>query len=65
MFLRWIRHSGSNSTTHVSSSVSGHPPAEWVQTIDKQDVMGEALQLHRDAGLMASNPCLGTICDVA
>ena len=48
-----------------SARLLGHSPAEWVQTIDKQDVMAAALQFQRDAGLMASNPCFGTICDVA
>ena len=33
----------------------GRPPTEWVQTMDRQDVMAAALQLQRDAGLMASN----------
>ena len=48
-----------------SAQLLGHSPAESVQTIDKQDVMAAALQLQWDAGLMASNPCLGTIRDVA
>ena len=38
-----------------SAQLLGRSPAEWVQTMDKQDVMAAALQLQRDAGLMASN----------
>ena len=44
-----------------SARLLGHSPAEWVQTKDKQEIMAAALQLQRDAGLMASNlQVLGT-----
>ena len=38
-----------------SARLLGRPPAEWVRTMDRQDVMVAALQLQRDAGLMVSN----------
>ena len=38
-----------------SARLLGRSSAEWVQTMDRQDVMAAALQLQRDAGLMASN----------
>ena len=38
-----------------SARLLGHSPAEWVQMMDKQEVMAAALQLQWDAGLMASN----------
>ena len=38
-----------------SARLLGHSPAKWVQTMDRQDIMAAALQLQRDAGLMASN----------
>ena len=38
-----------------SARLLGRSSAEWVQTIDRQDIMAAALQLQWDAGLMASN----------
>ena len=38
-----------------SARLLGCSPAEWVQTMNRQDVMAASLQLQRDAGLMASN----------
>ena len=38
-----------------SARLLGRSPAEWVRTMDRQDVMASALQLQRDAGLMGSN----------
>ena len=38
-----------------SARLLGRSPVEWVQTMDRQDVMAAALQLQRYAGLMASN----------
>ena len=58
-----IRHLESSSITHGSLSASGLPnrpgllscsPAEWIQVMDRQDVLVAALELQRDAGLMAS-----------
>ena len=38
-----------------SAWLLGRPPAEWVRTMDRQDVVAAALQLQLDAGMMASN----------
>ena len=38
-----------------SARLLGRSPAEWLQVIDHQDVLGAVLKLQRDAGLMASN----------
>ena len=38
-----------------SARLLGRSPAEWLQVMDRQHVLGPALQLQRDAGLMASN----------
>ena len=38
-----------------SARLLGRPPAEWLQVMDRQDVLVAAMQLQRDATLMASN----------
>ena len=38
-----------------SARLLGHPPAEWLQVIDHQDVLVAAMQWQRDAPFMASN----------
>ena len=38
-----------------SARLLGRSPAEWVQVMNHQDVLIAALELQRDAGLMASN----------
>ena len=38
-----------------SARLLGRPPAEWVRTMDRQDLMVAVLQLQWDAGLVASN----------
>ena len=38
-----------------SALLLGRSPAEWIQVMDRQDVLVAALELQRDAGLMASN----------
>ena len=38
-----------------SARLLGHSLAEWVQVMDRQDILVAALELQRDAGLMASN----------
>ena len=38
-----------------SARLLGRSLTEWVQTMDRQDIMAAALQLQQDAGLMASN----------
>ena len=38
-----------------SARLLGRPPAEWLQVMDRQDVLVAAMQLQWDARLMASN----------
>ena len=38
-----------------STRLLGHPPAEWLRVMDRRDALIAAVQLERDAGLMASN----------
>ena len=38
-----------------SARLLGRPLAEWLQVMDRQEVLVAAMQLQRDAGLMASN----------
>ena len=38
-----------------SARLLGRSPAEWVQVMNRQDILVAALELQRDAGLMASN----------
>ena len=38
-----------------SAQLLGRPLAEWIQVMDHQEVFVAAMQLQRDAGLMASN----------
>ena len=38
-----------------SARLLGRPPAEWLQVMNRQDILVAAMQLQRDAGLMASN----------
>ena len=39
----------------ISARLLGRPPAEWLQVMDRQDVLVTAMPLQRDATLMASN----------
>ena len=48
--LRFLKCIGAQS-----ARLLGHSPAEWVRSMDRQDVMAMALELQRDASLMASN----------
>ena len=41
--------------TPESARLLGRPPAEWLQVMDHQDVLVDAMQLQRDAAIMASN----------
>ena len=38
-----------------SAQLLDRPPAEWLQVMDRRDALIAALQLQRDARLMASN----------
>ena len=38
-----------------SARLLRRPPAEWLQKMDRQEVLVAAMQLQRDIGLMASN----------
>ena len=38
-----------------SARLLDRPPTEWLRAMDRQDTLIAAVQLQRDAGLMASN----------
>ena len=47
-FLEWV-------SAPESAHLLCHPPAEWLQVMNRQDTLHAALQLQRDASLMLSN----------
>ena len=47
-FLEWV-------VAPESARLLSHPPAEWLQVMNRQDTLLVALQLQMDASLMSSN----------
>ena len=58
MLPMWIRRLGCSCITRdfwsALARLLARPLAEWLQVMDRQDVLVAAMQLQRDAGLLSN-----------